>query len=65
MKWASLLTFLVCTLGCSGGNSVTMGTTQVTSIAPSHTFPYPVGDGQAGGPPAFGKGNVPGMPGKK
>ena len=36
--------------GCSG-DSIVKGTTPVTSIAPSHTFPYPVGPGGDRGPP--------------
>jgi len=48
--------------GC-GGDSIVKGTTPVTSIAPSHPIPYPVGPGGDRGPPSpkdLLKGKVPG-----
>jgi hypothetical protein len=58
MKYFCWLAVLALTTGCGGGNSVKLGTTQVTSLAPSHTFVY--GNPGSGPPPAYGKGNIPG-----
>ncbi len=56
--------------GCSG-NTITLGTTPVTSIAPSNTFNYPVGPSGDRGPPSpkelVKEGKIPGKgrpPGK-
>lgn len=64
MKHLCSLALFIMITGCGGGDAVKMGTTQVTALAPSHTFVY----GNPGSaPPNFNKGGIPGKPnvGKK
>lgn len=57
MKHLCSVALCILITGCGGGNSVKLGTTQVTALAPSHTFVY----GNPGSaPPNIGKNNIPG-----
>ena len=55
-----------CCLGCSGGNTITKGTTPVTALAPSEPTYYPGGESsRPPNPKDLIKDKMPQKPGKK